>query len=312
MVSELRFKTHDSWLDGREPFIGASAWPTVLGCNPFETPYQFWRRWKKLDPPKTENFAMKAGHYLEQAVANFYADETGVEIIKRSADEYIVVNDRKPFLGVSPDRTFWLPNMVHNKDNKGVLECKTTQLSVDADNIPQHWFVQLQAQLGVMEMQHGALAWLTQGREFGYINYEFDREFFEWALEEVDKFYVDCLVGDRVPDSISVEDVMIRSPRSVAGKIVDADEGIATLISELKEAKQAADVASGKVDELTEKIKLFMGDAETLNYNGIVLATWKSNKDSVKFDAKRYQAENSELCRKYMVTTPGQRRFIVK
>lgn len=312
MVSELRFKTHDSWLNGREPFIGASSWPTILGCNPFETPYQFWRRWHKLDGPKTETFFMKAGHYLENAVASFYADETGVEIIKRSADEYIVTNDRKPFLGVSPDRTFWLPNMAHSRDNKGVLECKTTQMSVDAENVPQHWFVQLQAQLGVMEMQHGALAWLTQGREFGFVNYDFDPEFFEWALEEVDRFYVDYLKGDKVPDSVSVDDVMIRSPRSVAGKIIDATEEISDLVLRLREARTAVDEASGLVDELTEKIKLFMGDSEALVWQGQTLATWKSNKDSMKFDYKRYQAEHPDACKPYIAATPGQRRFLLK
>lgn len=311
-VQIIRYKDHAEWLNGRQGGIGSSEVGTILGCNPWETPYQLWRRKKGLDAPKSENFVMKAGHYLEDAVSKFYEDETGAQIIKRSADEFLIVNDAKPYLRVSPDRTFWLPNLPHNNENKAICECKTTQMSVDADNVPQHWFVQLQYQMGVAEMQHGALAWLTQGREFGYQNYEFDSEFYEWMLTELDRFWTDYIVGDKVPDSANVEDVMIRSPRSVAGKIVDADEDIASLVAELKEAKLTADVASGKVDELTEKIKLYMGDAETLNYNGIVLATWKSNKDSVKFDAKRYQAEHADACKSYIITTPGQRRFILK
>ena len=60
-----------------------------LGLNPFETPYQLWRRKKGFDPPKAENFAMKAGHYLEDAVSRFYADETHRDIIKRSAGDWI-------------------------------------------------------------------------------------------------------------------------------------------------------------------------------------------------------------------------------
>lgn len=311
-ISELRYKTHESWLKGREGFIGASAWPTVLGCNPFETPYQYWRRWHKLDGEKPMNSAMKAGHYLEQAVANFYEDETGAQVIKRSADEYIVVNDRKPFLGVSPDRTFWLPNMPHNNGNKGVLECKTTTMFVDADNVPQRWFVQLQAQLGVMGMQQGALAWLTQGRDFGYVNYDFDSEFFEWALGEVDKFYTDYLIGSAVPDSITVEDVMLRSPRSVEGKMIEASDEIADIVAQLKEAKVAADKASGLVDELNDKVKLYMGDGESLQYQGQTLATWKSGKEGSKFDAKRFQKEHADACAAYMVKTEGVRRFILK
>lgn len=68
---------------------------------------------------------------------------------------------------VSPDRTYWLSDSRKASD-KGILECKTTQMRIDEDDIPKHWFCQVQYQLGVAELTQGSLAWLCSGREFGY------------------------------------------------------------------------------------------------------------------------------------------------
>ena len=104
----IRPKSREEWLEHRKNGIGSSEVATIVGLNPWETPYQLWRRKLGLDPAKDETFAMKAGHYLEDAVAMFWHDETGREIIKRSAGDWIIANKERPYLQVSPDRTYWL------------------------------------------------------------------------------------------------------------------------------------------------------------------------------------------------------------
>ena len=150
-VTIIRPADRNEWLQHREQGIGSSEVATILGLNPWETPYQLWRRKKGLDKGKSETFAMKAGHYLEDAVSMFWHDETGRDIIKRSAGDWLMVNTEKPFMRVSPDRTYWLSGMPHNNANKGILECKTTQMRIDPDDLPKHWFCQVQYQLGVAE-----------------------------------------------------------------------------------------------------------------------------------------------------------------
>lgn len=195
----IRPASREQWLKIRESGIGSSEVGTILGLNPYETPYQLWRRKIGIDAPKEQNFAMRAGHYLEDAVSQFYHDETGKEIIKSSAGDWIIRSNDRPYMQVSPDRTFWIPDQSKNDRNKGVLECKTTQMDVDADNVPQHWFAQLQYQLGVGEYSQGALAWLTQGRKFGYRDFEFDPEFFGYVTEEVTRFWRDNILGKQEP-----------------------------------------------------------------------------------------------------------------
>lgn len=117
----IRPESREEWLKYRESGIGSSEVATIVGLNPWESPYQLWRRKLGLDPAKQENFAMKAGHYLEDAVAQFWHDETGCEIIKRSAIDWLIINTEKPYMRVSPDRTYWLTGLPHNAQNKGCI-----------------------------------------------------------------------------------------------------------------------------------------------------------------------------------------------
>ena len=306
----IRPRDHQEWLKYRESGIGSSEVGTILGLNPFDTPYQLWRRKMGIDPPVVENFAMKAGHYLEDAVSMFFSDATGYAIDKDSAGDWLVVSDAKPYLRVSPDRLYTHPDF---PQDKAILECKTTQRDIDKDDVPQHWFCQLQYQLGVAELQYGSLAWLIAGRKFDYKSYKFDSDFFGYIVEIVERFWVDNILGKREPDSINVDDIVLRNPRHVTGKQVQASEQLVKACDELKGLKHEIDVISARKKDLENDIKMAMADAEALvTPAGEVLSTWKTAKDSTKFDEKRFAAECPEKYKQYLITQPGTRRFIVK
>jgi putative phage-type endonuclease len=308
----IRPKDRTEWLKYRESGIGSSEVATIVGLNPWETPYQLWRRKVGLDAPKQENFAMKAGHYLEDAVAQFWHDETGQDIIKSSAGDWLIVNDERPYMRVSPDRTYWLADMPHNNANKGILECKTTQMSIDADDIPKHWFCQVQYQLGVAELEQGSLAWLCSGREFGYKNLALVSDFFAWLVEEVEKFWLDNIQGKQEPTTANVQDILLKYNRHTDGKIVEVNDDIFAAYQDLKAVKDELSTIEEKKAALEEKIKLGFGDAEAISYGGQTLATWKAPKPSNKFDAKAFTAAHPDLAKEFTFPTQGARRFLLK
>lgn len=219
---------------------------------------------------------------------------------------------------VSPDRTFWIPGMPKRKENKGILECKTTQMEVNGDDVPQYWFAQLQYQLGVAEYSQGALAWLTMGREFGYRDFVFDREFFDFMAEEVARFWVDNVQGGREPLLLNVDDVLLRNPRHVVGKAVEADKKLLDSCRILKELKEELADLNTRKEEIEARIKMAMGDAEALltpsdgKSKPQILATWKAAKGSQKFDEKRFAREQPQSYAKYVYEQPGSRRFLLK
>ncbi len=316
----IRPQDRHEWLKMRGYGIGSSEVGTILGLNPFETPYQLWRRKKGLDGPKEENFAMRAGHYLEDAVSRFYSDATGRNIIKRSAGDWLIVDDDKTFLRVSPDRIFWIdPEGKKNTANKGICECKTTQLDVNEDDLPKHWFCQLQYQLGVSGMKYGALAWLTQGRKFGYKDIEFDAEFYDWMVSEVTDFWNTYIVGDKEPLAETVEDVMIKNPRHIVGKTVEVGSDTLAIYNKLKGINAQFAAVKKEKEELEAQIKLTFGDAEAIvtvdpfdDSKELTLATWKAPKPSVKFDEKRFKEDHEDVYEAYCHEVQGARRFILK
>lgn len=308
----IRPKDRNEWLEYRKSGIGSSEVATIVGLNPFETPYQLWRRKVGLDTPKVETFAMKAGHYLEDAVSQFWQDETGREVIKRSAGDWLVRSNEKPFMQVSPDRTYWLAGETRNNSNKGILECKTTQRQVDPDDLPKHWFCQVQYLLGVSELTQGSLAWLTMGREFGYKDIALVPDFFQWLSEETERFYIDNIKGMQEPSAVNVADILLKYNRHQAGKIIEVDDEIFKAYEDLKEVKKEIDALTERKESYEEKIKMAFTDAEAISYGGETIATWKAPKPSMKFDAKEFQAANPDLAKEYTHETQGARRFLLK
>ena len=308
----IRPKDRNEWLEYRKAGIGSSEVATILGLNPFETPYQLWRRKIGLDEPKTETFAMKAGHYLEDAVSLFWSDETGRVVIKSSAGDWLIRDNERPFLQVSPDRTYWLTGEKKNASNKGILECKTTQMKIDGDDLPKHWFCQVQYQLGVAGLREGSLAWLCSGREFGYKDLSFVPDFYGWIVEEVEKFWTDNIQGKKEPEATTVQDVLLKFNRHTDGKIVEVNDEIFADYERLKEVK--AEIA--KLDEiktgLEDRIKLGFGDAEAISYGGQTIATWKAPKPGEKFDDKAFKAAHPDLAKEFTKTVQGARRFLLK
>lgn len=307
----IRPKDRNEWLDYRRAGIGSSEIATIVGLNPYETPYQLWRRKIGLDEPKSETFAMKAGHYLEDAVSQFWSDATGRQIIKASAGDWIVRNDDKPFVQVSPDRTYWLDDN-RNNDNKGILECKTTQRAIDADDIPKTWFCQVQYQLGGAEIQQGSIAWLTAGREFGYQDLTLVPDFYAWLVEEAERFWVDNVMGGKEPDCANVQDVLIKFNKHTNGKVVEVGEDVMEAYSQLKDVRAEISKLEEQKEALEAKLKMGFGDAEAISYGGNTLATWKAGKDSEKFDAKAFQADHPELAKQYTKSVKSSRRFLLK
>lgn len=309
----IRPKSREEWLDIRKGGIGSSEVATIVGLNPWETPYQLWRRKTGLDAPKEENAAMRNGHHLEDAVSRMWNDATGREIIKRSAIDWIIRDNDRPYLQVSPDRTYWLGES-RSPEAKGILEIKTTRMKVDADSIPQYWFAQLQYQLGVAGYEQGSLAWLSagQGFDFGYKDIKLVSSFFEWIIEEVSRFWTDCVQGGQEPNAISVKDVLLKYNRHTDGKLIECSDEVFNAYLKLKEVRRELDSLEERKTALEDTIKMAFGDAEALTYGGDTIATFKAPKPSAKFDAKAFQKDHPDLAKPYLQTQQGSRRFLLK
>lgn len=287
--------------------MGSSEVAAVLGLSPYETPYEVWARKKGPEPPKETNTAMRLGNILEDGVAQLFQEESGTLILEEARGNVLYVDEERDWLRASPDRLF-----AGQGGLKSVLECKTTTLPVDEDNIPKYWFCQLQYQLGVMGVEKGAIAWLQGGRHFGYKFYDFNKDFFEWMAGEVSKFWLENVLGNIAPDAQTASDLAKRFPTHLEGVYNEASDQTYLDYLKLKELKEKASALSTEIETLEFVLKNDIQSAEGLRFGDKVLATWKAAKPSEKVDLKRLEAENKSLVARYKVTSEGARRFLIK
>ena len=262
----IKPKDHAQWLAEREKGIGASDVAAILGLSPFESAYSLWLKKTHQVEQEPENVAMKMGHLLEPIVADLWEEATGEKVIKASAADIIYVHPEYDFLRATPDRVV--------RGRKKILECKSTVTAIDEDDIPNHWITQVIYQQYVTGIHDADLAWLVSGRYFGYAHIPYDEEYAEFIVEKVKEFWNECVIGGKEPELVSVADFTLKG--SDPGTIIEADdEAFAQILSLRTVNKVIAEQTEG-ADALKDSIKLYMGEKETLVYEGKPLATWKS------------------------------------
>lgn len=292
-------KDHDEWLALRATGIGSSDVGTILGVNPFDTPYQLWARKRGILPRIEENLAMKLGHILEPAVAQLYEDATGNIVQKDTEGDWCAKSDKKEFLIASPDR------ICTNKDGQDILlELKTTRRHVSEDNLPKSWFCQVQYLMHITELKEGALAWLKDGHDFGYKPLVYSEDFCGWMIEKVERFWVDCVKGGREPDAINGDDVALKFPQTKKGKEAQATDELRLAYDRLVELQSQIATLTAEKDNIIDKMKVATADAEMLMYGDKILGKYRGGepKTTTKFNVERFKSGNADLFDKYCET----------
>jgi predicted phage-related endonuclease len=258
---------------------------------------------------------MELGHHMEPAVVTMFAARTGAEVCKNSEGDWIAVDKKREYLRVSPDRLFYEAGARHIKSNLRILECKTTSVAVDPDDFPVYWYCQLQYQMGVMGVKKGAVAWISSypRLNFGYKEFDFNPDFYRALTEAIEQFWLVNVCGGIAPDDINSEDTLLKHPTSNAGETIQADAELIDVYNNLKDITREIDALEDSRTYLEDRIKMYMGDAETLvSPTGSTMAVWKSAKPSMKFNSKAFKEDDPAGYAKYMEPSPGSRRFTVK
>jgi predicted phage-related endonuclease len=117
--------------------------------------------------------------------------------------------------------------------------------------------------------------------------------------------------GNTMPPETAEQARLIYPVSAASNKIANsAAEDAAMMLFNIKlQIKTLED----QEDMLASRLQGYMAEAESLmSVDGRVLATWKSAKSSTKFSATLFKESMPEVYNKYVVETPGSRRFLVK
>jgi len=303
----IRPATHEEWLRAREEGIGSSEATSLMGVNHFEDRYRLFMRKTHRIPPKESSELMELGHHMEPAVASRFAQLSGAWVDPKSEGDWIAVDTKRPYLRVSPDR-IWIPEgEEHIKENWRILECKTTSMAVDSQSIPSYWYCQLQYQMGVMGIKHGAVAWISSFPVLnsGFVEIDFNPSYFKLIVDAVDDFWLNNIQKDVAPEPEALEDLREEYSKKkveVKGESLVAENWLEEDYEELLEIKEKTAILSDRKKELEEQIeKAIMGYGAIYCKDGeTVIATRQCEVPKPSLDLERLAAELPETHRKYL------------
>ena len=279
--------SHEEWLQHRQKSIGGSDASTIIGLNPWSSPYTVWADKLGKIPPKEDNEAMRQGRDLEFYVAQRFCEATGKKVRR---ENHILINPDYPFAHANVDR------MIVGED--AGLECKTTS-ALNVKNFkngafPDTYYVQCVHYMMVTGCKKWYLAVLVLNKEFMVFEIERDEDEIEALARSEEEFWrlVETKTApsaDGVASTTSTISILYpeSNDESVNLFAYEADlKSYMALTAQIKELEKMK-------DESANRIKAFLGEAgrgETDNYK----VTWASTARST-FDSKRFASDHKDI-----------------
>lgn len=294
--------SRSEWLEHRKPFYGGSDVAAVLEIE------GAWGSRRSVFQSKTghaseseETGPMRAGNMLEQAIAEWFSEDSGIQTMQPTPITMYASRDL-PLAAASPDRL--------QTDGLGVagwVEIKNVgahRAPEWAPGAPAHYQAQMLWQLGVSGLDDGWLVVLIGGQDLRWFHYARDAEWFERAYEAVEQFHSSYVLTGVEPEPDGSEATKRALNAEFAESTPEPFEGgyvLAAAVAELIDAQEAERVTKARLTKAENAVKLLLREHEVGTCDGGEIVTWKTTR------REAYSVEASEYRRLFV--PKGARAF---
>lgn len=262
----------------------------------------------KLDPPDLSDVeAVQMGHVMEPVIGRLAQAKLGVELTK--VEQYLT-HPKESWLRSHFDFTGM-------KNGKQILvECKNYAAAVrgkfDVSGIaPASDVAQVIHEAAVMGVEEVYLAVLFGGQEFVLIPFQISEEQKVTLVQEMAKYWACVQTQTPLPAEDAQQAKLLYPVATDASKLATAN--VEEAIKYLKLIKSEIKALEDREKQFDAIVREYMKDTATLtSIDGTILATWKNDKPSRKFDAKLFQESMPDIYDKFVREVPGARKFLVK
>lgn len=274
----------------RTAFIGGSDVAAILGVSPWKSAFRLYQEKigefvEEVTPAKQKLF--NRGHRWEPVVVEMLLDE----LRDRGHDAQIVGRNARyqdpefPFLACELDLELLIDGEETNAEMKTVSPFAAREWGEqDTDEIPLHYAAQGMHGLMIKPRRRCVFGALIGADDLRVHQIERDDETIAAIRAKELEFWRRVQERD-APDPETADDVKWLFPRDT-GIVMEADSELLELCEALRKIRLAIKSDEASENVLATRIKVMLGHASTLIHNGQTIATWKSNKDSVKTDWK--------------------------
>ena len=312
----------------RTKYLGGSDIGAILGFSKYHTALDVWLEKTGRIVNKVDNLPVRFGSFAESFVASEYASQTGFALAHSEAG---VIHPTYPFMVGHIDRFVFSSSLdstiesetLFNADGScaaiHLLECKTASPfnqsdwgDLGTDEVPMSYLVQCLWYLAITNLERCDVAVLFGNSDFRIYEVYRDKELEELIIAKAATFWNDYVQLDNPPPAQCEADYQILFKKEETGKAVEADPTLYELTQQLQLLNSEIKSKELEISQIKQIIMGQMGEAEQLTYQGQLLATWKSPKQSYRLDSKRLEIEHPELMPQYQVPIQNSRRLVIK
>lgn len=251
----------------------ASKIAAVLGLSPWESRFSLWHKMAGLVEPEPMNDQMRRGHYLEPAIAKWFADQHRGEFWMTPGGAW--AHPDRPWQAASPDRLLTPPEMEYDQEAKptAVLEVKSTAHDEEwgeafTDEVPPYYRAQVMWQLDTLGLEVAYVAVLLPRLEFRQYEIHYNADEAMYIRDEA-KAFMDSLPGGTNEQRPNLDDhaetyntVKALHP-DINGEDIEVPNRLAR---EFCQASKALAVAKARYDLARVELADLMGDAKRAIY----------------------------------------------
>ena len=286
-ITKIKTANHEEWLELRSHYIGGSDAAAVVGLNSYSAPYSLWAEKTGKVPGFAGNLATEVGAFLEEFVAQKFANETGKKVRKCNQSFF---NSDYPFAIANIDRE------IIGED--AGLEIKTTDSlnlkKFSGGEYPANYYVQCVHYMAITGKKRWYLAVLIGNREFKWFTIERDEAEIAALMTAEAEFWE--LVKKDTPPAVDGTQATTEAIKTIYAESNDSvcdltafSANLRQYIALKKQIKELETIA----EEAANKIKEFMGESGCGECEGFKVS-WKSQTRST-FDRKRFESENPDI-----------------
>lgn len=251
--------------------------------------------------------AVQMGHVMEPVIGRLAQQKLGVELTKI---EESLTHAKHPwfkshfdFAGKQGSKTFLVEAKNYNASVRNKFDVSGLAPAADV--------AQLVHEAAVFGVDMVYLAILFGGQEFVLIPFTITDEQKEDLIKQMAVIWGHAQAGTTLPPE-DLEQVKLLYPTSTES-IKTASASVEQACMALAQIKANIKVLEAQEEQYDTLVRGYMQDKDTLaTIDGKVLATWKSAKSSIKFDAKLFQESMPDIYKQFMREMPGSRRFLLK
>jgi len=269
------FGNESEWLAGRRGYITASEASVICNANSYSGRLKLWYEKAGIEFPYDDgdggNKRREAGHRLENVIADWFSDDAGFTVVD-PGDFALFTNPKYPGIAATLDRIFIDPAY-----GPGVLELKNPSEyrrdEYSNGQIPLHAQIQAQIQMLVTGLDHGVVAYLIGGWDFGWVPVKANPKFQAAIVRKISEFWKSIKAGTPPqPDGHPTDnEVLDRVHPNADGDILVGIE-LRDVYDEMVGIDEALRPLEKRKEELKAMVKSRMGEAQRAIGEGYVFS----------------------------------------